>query len=117
MKVSLRREEETSGVFKKTTEYVLYVKVELTPEEKNAIKAAGIEHRIVLEYTYKGSEINYQVKSVVYHSDRGSESRFVGNNVAERNDLEHNLKEGLTALKSQLEEQMSPSAKSETFEL
>lgn len=117
MKVSLRREEEASGVFKKTTEYALYLKVELSPEEKHAIKAAGIEDRIVMEYTYKGSEINYLVKSVVYHSDKGSESRFVGSNVAERNELEQNLKQGLSALKSQIEAQMSPGAKSESFEL
>src|SRR5450830_285215 len=34
MKVSLRKEDETSGLFKKTTEYALYVKAELTPEDE-----------------------------------------------------------------------------------
>jgi hypothetical protein len=117
MKVSLRKEEETSGLFGKTTEYVLYVKVELTSDERNVIKSAGIEDLLLMEYSYKGVEVNWLVKSVVYKSDKGSESRFVGNNAIARNEMEQNIKEALTALKSQIDAQMSGGNRSESFEL
>jgi len=117
MKVSLRRVEETAGVFKKTTEYVLYVKVELTAEERGAIKKAGIEDYLLMEYSYRGSEINWLVKSVVYSSDKGSESRFVAANAISRNEMEQEVKESLSALKSQIEAQMAGGSGSESFEL
>jgi hypothetical protein len=87
MKVSLRKEDETSGWLSKTTEYALYVKVELTPEERIAIKAAGIEDFLLMEYSYKG------------------------------NGMEQKVKESLAALKSQIQAQMSGGAGSESFEL
>lgn len=117
MKVSLRREDETSGLFRKTTEYVLYVKVELTPDERTAIKRAGIEDYILMEYSYKGVELNWTVKSVVYASDKGNESRFVASDAIARNGMEQHVKEQLKALKSQIEAQMAGSASSESFEL
>jgi hypothetical protein len=117
MKVSLRTVEETSGLIRKTTEYVLYVKVELAPEEKAAIKKAGIEDLLLMEYSYKGLELNWKVKSVVYESDKGKESRFVGSNAMERNEIEGNVKSALKALKSQIEAQMSSSNRAESFEI
>ena len=70
-----------------------------------------------MEYSYKGLELNVLGKSIVYYSDKGSESRFVGSNAIQRNELEANIKEGLKALKSQIEAQLSGSARYETFEL
>lgn len=58
MKVSLRKEDETSGLLRKTTEYTLYVKVELTEEEKAAIKKAGIEDFLLMPYSYRGTELD-----------------------------------------------------------
>ncbi|MBS1816986.1 MAG: hypothetical protein JSU08_03565 [Acidobacteria bacterium] len=117
MKVSLRKDEKTTGLFKKTTEFELFVKVELTPQERDAIKKAGIDDYILMEYAYKGLELNYQVKSVVHCSDKGSESRFVASDAIGRNRMEQTLKEQLAALKSQIESQMSSSKETETFEL
>ena len=117
MKVSLRKVEETSGFLSKKTEYVLYVKVELTAEEKSAIKKAGIEDLLLVEYSYKGLELNWLVKSIVYSSDKGKESRFVGGNAMSRNELEQQVKDSLSALKSQIEAQMSGGNRSESYEL
>ena len=117
MKVSLRKVEETSGWLSKTTEYALYVKVELTGEEKAAIKKAGIEDFLLMEYAYKGLELNWLVKSVLYASDKGSESRFVGGNAISRNEMEQKIKDSLATLKSQIEKQMSGGNGSESFEL
>lgn len=117
MKVSMRKEDETSGMFKKTTEYCMYVKVELTDEEKQAIKKAGIEDMLLMEYSYKGSELNWQVKSVVYASNKGTESRFVAGNAIHRNEMEQTVKEKLTALKSQITAQLAGGTGSESFEL
>jgi hypothetical protein len=102
VKVSLRKVDEKTGLIFKTTEYALYVKVELTPAERTAIKEAGIEDLTMMEYSYKGTEINWLVKSVVYASDKAKESRFVADNAAARNDIEQHIKEKLVALKSQI---------------
>lgn len=117
MRVSLRKEDETSGLFRKTTEYVLYVKVELTPEERAAIKSAGIDKYILMEYSYKGLELNWEVGSVVYASDKGSESRFVASDAITRNDMEQHVKEQLKALKSQIEGQIAGGTGSQSYEL
>lgn len=117
MKVSLRKEDETSGLFRKKTEYVLYVKVELAPEERTAIKRAGIEDYILLEYSYMGNELNWTVSGVVYASDKGKESRFVAADAIARNGMEQRVKEQLKALKSQIEAQLTGGAGSESFEL
>lgn len=117
MKVDLRKVEETSGFFSKTTEYCLYVKVELTAEETSTIKKAAIEDFILVEYSYKGSELNWTVGQVVYSSGKGTEWRFVAYNAVARNEIEQEVKQSLTALKSQIEAQMSGGAGSESFEL
>jgi len=117
MKVSLRKVEETAGVFTKTTEYCLYVTVELTAEETNAIQKAGIKDFILVEYSYRGSELNWTVDSVVYSSGKGRESRFVDYNAIARNEREEMVKQSLVALKSQIEAQMSGGNQSESFEL
>lgn len=117
MKVSLRKEDETSGLFRKTTEYCLYVKVELSAEEQGAIKAAGIEDFLLMPYSYKGVDIDWKVKSVVYASNKGSESRFVASNAIHRNEMEQTVKEKLSALKSQISAQLAGGPGTETFEL
>ena len=117
MKVSLRKDDKTTGLFKKTTEFELFVKVELSSEERDAIKKAGIDDYILVEYAYKGTELNYQVKSVVHSSDKGSERRFVASDAIERDRIEQKLKEQLAALKSQIEGQLTRGKGTETFEL
>ncbi len=117
MKVSLRKVEETSGFFTKTTEYCLYVKVELTIEETSAIERAGIADFILVEYSYSGRELNWTVGQILYSNRKGSDWRFVAYNAIARNELEQEVKESLTALKSQIEAQMFGGNKSESFEL
>jgi hypothetical protein len=117
MKVVLRKEDVTSGMFKKTTEYCLFVKVELSEEETGAIKKAGIEGLILMPYSYKGLELDWKVSSVVYSSSKGSESRFVAANGIQRNEMEQTVKEQLAALKSQIAAQLADKTGSETFEL
>ena len=120
MKVTIRREEETwrVGVFKKIPVWVLWLKVEFTSDEINAIQAAGIGDLIWLREIFfrDGSEDNRPVRHLVESSNAGRETKFVKGNAAERNELEQNIKEGLAAIKSQIEAQMSQ-GESETFEL
>ena len=117
MKVSLRREDEKSGLIRKTTEYVLYVKVDLTPEERAAIEKAGIGDYLMLPYSYKGVDLNWTVKSMVYASDKSSESRFVSADAIARSQNEETIKEKLKALKSQIDAQLAGGSGSESFEL
>jgi hypothetical protein len=118
MKVSLRKEDETSGLFKKTTEYCLYVKVDLSAEELGAIKAAGIENFQLMPYSYKGLDLNWHVSSVIHNSKKGSESRFVASNAIQRNEMEQTVKEKLGALKSQVVAQLTGGGVgTESFEL
>lgn len=117
MKVSLRREDETSGWLRKSTEYVLYVKVELSPEERAAIKKASIEDYLMMPYSYKGVDINWTVGSIAYSSDKGSESRFVSPDAISRSEMEQTVSEKLKALKSQIEAQMTSGVGSQSFEL
>jgi len=117
MKVSLRKEDVTSGFLKKTTEYCLFVKVELSPEENDAIKAAGIEDLVLMPYSYKGLELDWKVRSVVHGSDKNSDYRFVASNGIERNEMEQTVKEKLSALKSQISAQLAGGTGTESFEL
>ena len=117
MKVTMRKTEETSGLFKKTTEYSLHVGVVLTPEEVDAIRKAGIGDHLLVEYSYKGLDLNYQVKSVVYGSEKGSEFRFVSSDAVSRNAMEQRVKDGLKALKSQIDAQLSAGPATQSFEL
>jgi hypothetical protein len=117
MKVALRKDGETSGLIRKTTEYCLYVKVELSAEETGAIKQAGIDDFLLMKYSYKGLENDWKVKSVVYTSNKGGEHRFVAGNAIERNEMEQTVKEKLTALKSQITAQLAGGTGSESFEL
>jgi hypothetical protein len=117
MKVALRKDDVTSGMFKKTTEYCLFVKVELSEEETGAIKKAGIENLLLMPYSYKGLELDWKVSSVLYGSSKGSEYRFVAANGIQRNEMEQTVKEQLTALKSQIAAQLADKTGSETFEL
>lgn len=76
------------------------------------------DHRcILMEYSYKGVELNWTVKSVVYASDKGSENRFVASDAIARNGMEQQVKEQLKALKSQIEAQMAGGTGSQSFEL
>lgn len=117
MKVKLRTVDETSGWLKKTTKYALYVAVELSPEERDAIKRAGIEGYVLLEYSYKGLELNYQVKSALHSSDKATERKFVGADAIERNKIQDSIKDGLAWLKSQIEAHAASSNREEEFEL
>lgn len=126
MRVSLRKEDETAsiwdsgsliGLFKRPIEYSLYVKVELSDDEKKAIKAAGIEDFVLMAYAYKGVDIDWKVKSVVHISDKRTESRFVARNAIERTEMEETVKEQLAALKSQISAQMAGTTGTESFEL
>lgn len=119
MKVTIDKKDEKSGLVFKTTEYALYVKVELSPEERAAIKAAGIENYVLMEYSYGGVELNYQVKSVVYDSDKGKGdgSRFVASDAVVRNNMEAHIMEQLKALKSQIAAQLEGGSGSRTVEL
>lgn len=117
MKVTLRKEDEVSGWISKTTEYCLYVKVELADDEKLAIKKAGIDDLLLMPYSHNGLELNWKVKSVVYISDKGKEDKFVGRNAIERNEMEETIKEQLSALKSQITALMAGGTGTKTFEL
>ena len=116
MKVSMRKSEKTTGLFAKTTEYELFVKVELTAEERGAIKAAGIEKYILIEYSYKNMELNWTVSSVLHSSEKNSEWRFVTTDASQRLDLEAEVKQQLSNLKSQIES-VAGGSREETFEL
>lgn len=72
-----------------------------------------------MEYSYKGVELNYQVKSVVYDSDKGKGGgrRFVAPDAMVRNEMEGHLMEQLKALKSQIAAQLAGAAGSRTIEL
>jgi hypothetical protein len=120
MKVTIRREEETwrVGVFKKIPVWVSWVKVELTAGEKETIEAAGIGDLIWFNHPFfrDGSDDAWPVRFIASYSDKGEEMKFVAGNAPERNEIEEKIKEGLAAVKSQIEAQMSR-GESETFEL
>lgn len=118
MKVTFTKEDEKSGLIFKTNEYALYLQVELSPEERAAVQKLGISDYVLMEYSYKGLELNYQVKSLVYASDKGGKgSRFVAPDAVVRNRMEGQLMEQLKALKSQISAQMAGGSGSQTFEL
>jgi hypothetical protein len=116
MEVSLRNEDETSGWLSKSTEYALYVKVKLKPEERTAIEKANIKHYVMIPYSYKGAELNWTVGSVVHSSDKDSERRIVSADAVARNELEKTVADVLKALKSQIEV-LSSGSDSRSFEI
>ena len=117
MKVSLRKEDETSGLIFKKPIYAMYLKVQLTPEERNAIKKAGIEDYVLLDYEVNDREFQYQVKSVVYDSDKNRETRFTASDAIKRRNMEETIKEQLSILKSNIDAQLEGGSGSETFDL
>jgi hypothetical protein len=50
MKVAFNRREETSGIFRKTKNYVLQYRVELTPEEQAAVNDPETGDMIIYDY-------------------------------------------------------------------
>lgn len=117
MKVTIETKDEKFGLLFKTTEYALYVKVELSQEERAAIENMGIENYVLMEYSYKGVEVNYKVKSVVYASDKGHASRFVASDAIVRDEMEAHIMQQLKALKSQIAAQLEGGPGSRTVEL
>lgn len=118
MKVSLRKEDEKYGLLKNKIEYALYVKVQLSDDEVIALKQAGINNHILMEYSYKGTELNWLVSSVLYSHEKNKEWRFVAYDSIDRIAMEDKVKESLKALKSNIEAQMSRGGSgTESFEL
>lgn len=102
MDISFRADDETSGFFRKTTEYALYVKLQLTPQERDAINDAGIEKQILYSWEYRGAQIDFTVGSVRYRSDKGGETRFVAPSAALRDKLHKFLLGKLESLEEEL---------------
>jgi hypothetical protein len=96
----------------------LYVRVELLPEEVAAVEAANVGSYIIVEYGFEmfGDYVptNYDIKMVLHHNQKGTESRFVAPDAVKRNELEREIKEGLAGL-ARIMESSSPK-ESESFE-
>lgn len=121
MKVSFRRVEEKEGVVFKKQVHTLFVDVELSSEEIKAIKAAGVEDYVLLEYSYKDLELDWKVSDLLYDNQRrskgkDSERRFVAADAVSRKGMEEQLKQGLAGLKAVIDD-ASLEEPQESFEL
>ena len=70
-----------------------------------------------MPYSYRGAQIDWKVKSVLYASEKGSENRFVAANAIQRSGIEQTVKDQLSTLKAQIGAQLSGGAGSESYEL
>ncbi len=117
MKVSIRKIDEKEGLIFKKAVYTLYVGVQLTQDEVSALKAAGVEDYVLVEYTYKNLELNWTVSGLLYDSKKGGERRFVAADQVERSQLESQIKESLAQVKQVIDSQDSLGESEESFEL
>jgi len=118
VKVSFRRVDEQEGFLRKKKVYALYVRVELSPDEVAAVESANVADYIIIKYGFEmfGDYVptDYTIKSVLHYNKKGEEARFLSPDAVKRNEMEHEIKEGLAGL-ARIIENSNPK-ESETFE-
>lgn len=115
MKVHIERTEETSGIFKKTTMYVVKCRVEFTPEEAKIIKDTNIDDAVVYRYP---SPIDPDVIWTCEIKQFFTGHRRQFSTLADARVFEQELKETyLPNIKSYIEANNAPSQAKDSFEL
>ena len=116
MRVHLARKEETSGLLKKKTQYVVTYRAEFDDAELAAIKRGGIEDAVFWQDGEEKEEYLRQTITVKMLSHKkGWEVRVP--NISLAKEAEETLKAKFRGLKQMIEDAMGDTDTSETFDL
>lgn len=110
MKLHIDKKESSEGLIFKKKVYEMFVRAEMTPEERQAYNSVKDEigHMIIAEYSYKGTELNFTISSLVYtHDKKGDGSRFAVSAAHQLSPLEDQIKKGVAGFSSYLKKVMA----------
>lgn len=106
MKLHIEKREASEGFLFKKKIYEMYVKIEMTPEERVAYERVKdeIKDMIIVEYEYKGLELNFTIGRLVYNHDKNKDtgSRFVFSAQHEIPPMEKDIKDGVSGFSKHL---------------